>query len=187
MNAFYKILWKQLLICTFSPIQGIDGTNLKKDPEKLKLVSESGKILAIPKEGRNTGGLVRSDRFGLPGGRAHQALVDHLIRCCDASSTSSGDLMELLSWELWLKSKMYSIFLPFAAIVVDLCVAYIYFKVWSLLTVMFGPLMTNSFVKIFQNSNWTARLVVGWPHHLPDRSSPTFRHRLFPLLWLGQA
>ena len=29
---------------------------------------------------------------------------------------------------------MYSIFLPFAAIVVDLCVAYIYFKVWSLLT-----------------------------------------------------
>ena len=40
MNAFYKILQKQLLLCTFSSIQGIDGTNLKKDPEKLKLVEQ---------------------------------------------------------------------------------------------------------------------------------------------------
>ena len=51
----------------------------------------------------------------------------------------------------------------------------------------FAPLRTNSCVKFFQNSDWTARLVVGWPHYLPDRSSPTSRHRLFPLLWLGQA
>ena len=73
------------------------GAKHTGEPEKFKLVSESGKILAIPEEGRNTGGSVRSDRFGLPGRRAHQALVDHLSRCCDASPTSSGDLMELLS------------------------------------------------------------------------------------------
>ena len=72
------------------------GAKHTGEPEKFKLVSESGKILAIPEEGRNTGGLVRSDRFGLPGRRAHQALVDHLSRCCDASPTSSGDRMELL-------------------------------------------------------------------------------------------
>ena len=67
------------------------GAKHTGEPEKLKLVSDSGKILAIPKEGRNRDGLVRSDRFGLPGCRDHQAPVDHLIRCCDASPMSSSD------------------------------------------------------------------------------------------------
>ena len=67
------------------------GAKHTGEPENLKLVSDSRKILVIPKEERNRGGLVSSDRFGLPGRRAHQAPVDHLIRCCDASPMSSSD------------------------------------------------------------------------------------------------
>ena len=57
---------------------------------------------------------------------------------------------------------MYSIFLPFAAIVVDLCVAYIYFKVWSLMTVMFVK-----FFPIEQHDWWLGGLTTSLIALLP--------------------